>query len=59
MGFWSRFFRKRPQGRIGLALASGGAKGLAHVAVIEELQRLGLAIDCVAGSSMGAVVASA
>src|SRR5207248_1957839 len=40
--------------RIGLALSSGGAKGLAHIGVIQVLEENGIEIDMVAGSSMGA-----
>ena len=43
--------------KLGLALGAGGAKAFAHVGVIECLEREGYAIDYVAGSSMGAVVA--
>ena len=44
--------------RIGLALSSGGAKGLAHIGVIQVLEENGIEVDCVAGSSMGAYVGS-
>lgn len=43
--------------KLGLALGAGGAKAFAHSGVIECLEREGYAIDYVAGSSMGAVVA--
>ena len=42
--------------RIALVLGSGGARGYAHIGVIEELERRGYDIACVAGCSMGAVV---
>ncbi|HEX8592108.1 MAG TPA: patatin-like phospholipase family protein [Pseudomonas sp.] len=42
--------------RIALVLGSGGARGYAHIGVIEELERRGYDIGCVAGCSMGAVV---
>ena len=42
--------------RIALALGCGGARGYAHVGVINELQERGLQIVSVAGSSMGALV---
>jgi len=42
--------------RISLVLGSGGARGYAHVGVIEELLAQGFSIDSVAGSSMGALV---
>src|ERR1051325_10522880 len=45
--------------RIGLALSSGGAKGLAHIGVIQVLEENGIPIHCAAGSSMGAYVGAA
>ncbi|MEX2578545.1 MAG: patatin-like phospholipase family protein [Verrucomicrobiales bacterium] len=42
--------------RIGLALSSGGAKGLAHIGVIQVLEENGIEIDAVIGTSMGAYV---
>jgi NTE family protein len=42
--------------RVGLVLAGGGAKGAAHVGVLKVLEELRVPIDCVAGTSMGAVV---
>ncbi|MFB0515737.1 MAG: patatin-like phospholipase family protein, partial [Candidatus Neomarinimicrobiota bacterium] len=42
--------------RIGLALGSGGARGLTHLGVLKGLIKHGIPIDVVAGSSMGAVV---
>lgn len=41
---------------VALVLGSGGARGYAHIGVIEEIERRGYAIKCVAGCSMGAVV---
>ena len=42
--------------KIGLALGSGSARGWAHIGVIEALTEAGVEIDCVAGTSIGAVV---
>jgi NTE family protein len=42
--------------RIGLVLSGGGARGIAHVGVLEVLQKLRVPIDAIAGTSMGAVV---
>jgi NTE family protein len=42
--------------RIGLVLAGGGAKGGAHVGVLKVLEELQVPIDCIAGTSMGALV---
>jgi len=39
-----------------LVLSSGGARGIAHIGVIEELQKAGFTITSVAGTSMGALV---
>lgn len=40
--------------KIGLALGSGGARGLSHIGVIKVLEEAGIKIDCIAGSSFGA-----
>ncbi|MBK1673709.1 patatin [Ectothiorhodospira shaposhnikovii] len=42
--------------RVGLALGSGGARGLAHVLVFEVLEELGVTPHRIAGSSIGAVM---
>lgn len=42
--------------KIGLALSGGGARGAAHVGVLRVIERLGIPVDYVAGTSMGAVV---
>ena len=42
--------------RVALVLGSGGARGYAHIGVIEELEARGYEIACIAGCSMGAVV---
>ena len=42
--------------RVGLVLAGGGAKGGAHVGVLKVLEELQVPIDCIAGTSMGALV---
>ena len=45
--------------KIGLALGSGGARGWCHIGVLRGLQALGVEIDVVAGTSMGALVGAA
>ena len=42
--------------RVALVLGSGGARGYAHIGVIEELEARGYEIACIAGCSMGAVI---
>ncbi|HPS58474.1 MAG TPA: patatin-like phospholipase family protein [Spirochaetota bacterium] len=48
-----KIFRNR---KVGLALGSGGAKGLAHISVIEYLDGMGIPVNMIAGSSIGAAV---
>ncbi|HUF44571.1 MAG TPA: patatin-like phospholipase family protein, partial [Aestuariivirgaceae bacterium] len=45
--------------RIGLALGGGGARGLAHIAMIEAFDELGLKPAIIAGTSMGALIGAA
>lgn len=47
--------KNRP--KVGLALSSGGARGFAHIGVIQALHEDGIPIDVIAGSSMGALIA--
>lgn len=42
--------------KVSLVLSGGGARGLAHIGVIEELEREGYEIHSVVGTSMGALV---
>lgn len=41
---------------VALALGAGGAKGLAHIGAIEEIERQGYQIVAIAGTSMGALI---
>jgi NTE family protein len=45
--------------QIGLALSSGGAKGIAHVGVLKVLEEAQIPVSMLAGTSMGGVVAAA
>ncbi|MBL7845614.1 MAG: patatin-like phospholipase family protein [Cyclobacteriaceae bacterium] len=42
--------------KIGLVLSGGGAKGIAHIRVLQVLDSLGIVPDYIAGTSMGSVV---
>ncbi|MEP6886055.1 MAG: patatin-like phospholipase family protein [Gammaproteobacteria bacterium] len=42
--------------RICLVLSGGGARGMAHIGVLKVLEDLKIPIDCIAGTSMGAIV---
>ena len=46
----------KPRGRIGLALGGGGARGLAHIPMLEVLDELQLRPHRIAGTSIGAVM---
>ncbi len=42
--------------RVGLALGSGSGRGWAHIGAAKALEEAGIGVDCVAGTSMGALV---
>ena len=42
--------------RVCLVLSGGGARGMAHIGVLKVLEELRVPVDCIAGTSMGAVV---
>ena len=45
--------------KVGLVLGGGGARGAAHIGVLEVLRELRVPVDCIAGTSMGALVSGA
>jgi NTE family protein len=45
--------------KVGLALSGGGARGLAHIGVLKVFEKNGIHIDCLAGTSIGGVIAAA
>ncbi|HAX18346.1 MAG TPA: esterase [Actinobacteria bacterium] len=47
---------KSKQPKIGLALGSGGPKGLSHIGIIKVLEKNNIPIDFIAGVSIGSVV---
>ena len=52
--------KQRPgRPRVGLALAGGFARGIAHIGVLRVFQEAGIPIDCVAGTSVGALIGAA
>ncbi|AFD05499.1 patatin-like phospholipase family protein [Solitalea canadensis] len=46
--------QERP--KIGLTLSGGGAKGLAHIGILQAIDSVGLKIDYISGTSMGAIM---
>jgi len=56
---WLKRSQKVSMPRIGLALSGGAARGIAHVGVLRAFARHNIPIDCVAGTSAGAIVGGA
>ncbi|HET9978504.1 MAG TPA: cyclic nucleotide-binding and patatin-like phospholipase domain-containing protein [Burkholderiaceae bacterium] len=54
---FARLARLLARKGVGLVLAGGGARGFAHLGVLRALQEQGIEVDCVGGTSMGAVMA--
>jgi len=52
-------FLRRRRSRIGLALGGGGARGLAHLGVLQVLEESNIKPDLIIGTSMGAIVGGA
>ncbi|MFT4805135.1 MAG: NTE family protein, partial [Psychroserpens sp.] len=44
--------------KVGLVLSGGGAKGFAHIGVLKVMDSLGVKVDYIAGTSMGAIIGS-
>ena len=44
--------------KVGLVLSGGGAKGFAHIGALKVIDSLGIRVDYVAGTSMGAIIGS-
>jgi NTE family protein len=53
-----RLARLKAGTAIGLVLAGGGARGLAHLGVLQALQARGIEVDVVGGTSIGSVMAA-
>ena len=51
--------RRRKAPRVGLALGGGFARGLAHIGVIKVLEENGIEVHCLAGTSVGSIIAGA
>ena len=53
-GMQSFAVKKRP--RVAVVLSGGGAKGMAHIGVLKVIERAGIPVDIVTGTSMGSIV---
>ena len=49
-------YTQSKQPKVGLVLSGGGAKGFAHIGVLKAIDKAGIQIDYVGGTSMGAIV---
>ena len=50
------FVGQNKQPKVGLVLSGGGAKGFAHIGVLKEIDKAGIQIDYIGGTSMGAII---
>lgn len=50
------FYSQDKQPKIGLVLSGGGAKGFAHIGVLKEIDKAGIQLDYIGGTSMGAII---
>ena len=46
----------RDRAKVGVVLSGGGAKGMAHIGVLKVLERAGIPVDVVTGTSMGSII---
>lgn len=54
--FFVAVVAQRKDPKVGLILSGGGAKGMAHIGVLKEIERAGVRIDYIGGTSVGAIV---
>jgi NTE family protein len=54
----ARLARLQSRTAVGLVLAGGGARGLAHLGIFRSLKERGIEVDCVGGTSIGAIIAT-
>ena len=47
---------KKPKATFGIALSGGGARGIAHIGVLDALEKYGISPGIISGTSMGAIV---
>ncbi len=55
---WDRLARLLARRATGLVLSGGGARGFGHLGVVRALRELGVPIDAIGGTSIGAIVAA-
>ena len=58
LGFNLALAQEAEEPKVGLVLSGGGAKGFAHIGALKVIDSLGIEIDYIAGTSMGAIIGS-
>jgi NTE family protein len=48
--------QQRKPAKVGLVLSGGGARGISHIGILRVLERERIPIDCIAGTSFGALI---
>ena len=48
--------RPAPRKKVGVVLSGGGAKGMAHIGVLKVLEKAGIPVDIITGTSMGSII---
>ena len=56
LGVFAQVSPDSRQLKVGVVLSGGGAKGLSHIGVLQELEKNGVRIDYIGGTSMGAII---
>lgn len=56
---WERMGRRLTNRAVGVVFSGGSARGMAHVGVIRAMEELGLPVDYIGGTSMGAMIGAA
>ncbi|WP_439128706.1 patatin-like phospholipase family protein, partial [Polaribacter sp.] len=49
-------FSQQKQPKVGLVLSGGGAKGFSHIGILKEIDKAGIHLDYIGGTSMGAII---
>ena len=47
---------EQPRKKVGVVLSGGGAKGMAHIGVLKVLEKAGIPVDIITGTSMGSII---
>lgn len=47
---------QQPRKRVAVVLAGGGAKGMAHIGALKVIERAGIPVDIITGTSMGSII---